>query len=152
MLINDRFTRGLVAGIVAGIIQDALDYIAYLLDLTQLRYLDWVGVMIFGKTPITLPETLLSLGGELFFSGVLGILFAYLVPQIRSSNILIKAWMYGVSTWFSIYGVMTLFKVKGLEAVDIITASSDVVTSSVYGLVLGYILSSINRKTKERHL
>lgn len=146
MFINDRFTRGLIAGIVAGIMQDALDYAAYLLELNQLRYLDWVGVMMFGRTPVTLLETLLALGGELFFSGVLGVLFAYLVPQIGSKNILIKSWMYGVGTWFSIYGIMTLFKVRGLAAVDAITASTDVITSSVYGLILGYMLSRINQK------
>ncbi|MHB1126721.1 MAG: hypothetical protein ACYC2T_07135 [Bacillota bacterium] len=64
--------------------------------------------MLFSRIPVTLPETLLALGGELFFSGILGIIFAYLVPQIRSSNTFIKSWMYGTfsgknSLGFSIY-------------------------------------------------
>lgn len=148
MLINDRFTRGLIAGITAGIIQDSLDYISYLLDLNQLRYLDWIGIMLFSRKPVTTLETLLALGGELFFSAVLGILFVYLVPLIRSKHILIKSWIYGVGIWFGIYGLMTLFKVRGLASINAMSALSDIVTSSVYGLVLGYTLVWINQKPK----
>jgi len=136
LTLKDRLTRGLIAGIAAGIIQDVLDYTAYLLNLSQLRYLDWVGIIVFGAKPVTRGETFLALGGEIFFSGILGVIFAYLIQKINSSNIFLKGWLYGVVIWFGTYSVMTLFKVEGFVKIDFYTALSDVITSSIYGLVL----------------
>ncbi|PKM82521.1 MAG: hypothetical protein CVU89_03170 [Firmicutes bacterium HGW-Firmicutes-14] len=152
MVIMDRLTRGFFAGIIAGIIQDTIDYISHSFGLTKLKYLDWVGIMIYGSKPNTLMETILALGGEIFFSGIIGIVFAYLLLKINSDNLLLKAWLYGVAIWFGTYGVMTLFKVRGLIAIDVTTALVDVFTSSIFGLVLGYTLRWLDQKSQVKKL
>ena len=147
MTIKDRLTRGFVSGIVAGIVQDSLDYTANLANISKVKYLDWVGIILFGSKPNNLGETLLALGGEIIFSGVSGIIFAYLIIRITNKNIIFKGWLFGVTIWFTTYVIMTLFKVRGLEAMDFSTAASDLFTSSLYGILLAYTLRWLDRKT-----
>lgn len=147
MTLNDRLTRGFIAGIAAGIVQDLIDFTAYLLNFVQLRYLDWVSIMVFGVKPQTAAETILSLGGEILFSGILGIAFVFLIRRVSSTNIFFKGCLFGLVTWFGIYSIMTLFKVRGLHFIDFNTALSDVITSSIFGLVLVYTLLWLDQKT-----
>ncbi|MEW6182973.1 MAG: hypothetical protein AB1500_07325 [Bacillota bacterium] len=148
MDLSDRMARGFIAGVFAGAIQDAVDYLSYALNINDLRYIDWVAIIIFNHKPTSISETALAAGGELFFSGILGVVFAYLIPKVTSKNFLFKGWVYGVLVWFALYSIMELFKVKGLTAINVSSAASDVVTSSIYGLLLAVSLIWLDKKVR----
>ncbi len=150
MDLKDRFTRGFIAGAAAGILQDVIDYVLYLLRIVELRYLDWAAIILFRHEQANgFSETSFALVAELFFSGILGIAFAYLIPRITSRNYFFKGWLYGVTVWFAIYSIMVLFQVRGLHAVDFSTAVADFITSSVYGLALAAVLLWLDKTSGE---
>lgn len=148
MELRDRFTQGFLAGLVAGIIMNILDYISHLLGITELTFIDWGGAIIFGYRPGTVSEHILALSAQLFFASILGVFFVYLIPAIKSKNILFKAWAFGLASWFSIYGLSLLLNLKDLMPIRSDTAMSDVVNASIYGIILGYIVRYLNHRIK----
>ena len=47
----ERFYKGLTAGALAGIPMNAWSLTSFALGLTGRRYLDWMGVMLYGRPP-----------------------------------------------------------------------------------------------------
>jgi len=47
---KDRFTRGLAAGIIAGIVMNLVNFFThYVLRISDLRLLDWASILIHGS-------------------------------------------------------------------------------------------------------
>ena len=149
-MLFDRFIRGLLAGIIAGIAMDTIDLIGYWLKLDQARYLDFAAVIAFGKTASSWMETILSLIIELMFKGLLGVLFVFLIPKIKSKYLIIKAILFGTTTWFIIYSIIVLSKATKFPKVDAGVALSHLINSSVFGIVLTLTLYWIEKKTKQK--
>ncbi|MDT8903611.1 hypothetical protein [Anaeroselena agilis] len=141
---EDRVLRGFSAGIAGGIAMNIWSFISGAMNMTTLRISDWAAVIIHAHTPpFSLGETLFSLLGQLIFSGVLGIAFAYLVPPAGSRYLIFKGWLFSVTAWFLIYAVTTLFKVEGTVPIPLMTAIANLIASSVFGLVLAAALNAL---------
>ncbi|MDW7683838.1 MAG: DUF6789 family protein [Bacillota bacterium] len=138
---KDRFLNGFIAGFLGGVAMSILNLISYyVLNIAELLYLDWASVLIFGYRFATMLEAVIGQLGQLFFSALLGILFAYLLPLTSSRYYLFKGWVYSLVVWFGAYAVATLFKVTPLMPIKPDTVMSNIVTASVYGLVLAETL------------
>ncbi len=146
---NDCFVNGIIAGIGAGIIQNLLNFISYGLHFTKLRYLDYASIFLYGNYPTIWIETIFAQLAQLIFNGFLGIIFAMLVPLIKKDYLLLKGWYYGTSVWFIINSIGALYKVPSLLHNTWQTVFSNFLTSSVYGLLLAYLIWRLeNSKAK----
>ncbi|MCW3489902.1 DUF6789 family protein [Dethiobacter alkaliphilus] len=145
---NDRFVNGFLAGLIGGVVMTVLNLISfYVLGLAQILYLDWASVLIFGYRFATTLEAVIGQIGQLFFAGVVGVLFAYLLAATTSRYYLIKGWVYGLVVWFGSYAITLLYDITPLNPIKPDTVISNMVTASVYGLVLAWSL----KKLTDRH-
>lgn len=150
MTLNDRATRGMIAGFAAGVITKIYDLTAFYLAISTLRWMDFAGLMMYGKIPVHLSQQIFASMGTLFFHSLLGILFVILIPgQLTSKNLLLKGWFYGVTLWFIIFAVFHLFKVQELNVVPLKTTISSFVGSSIWGLTLAMIVRWLDNKIKQ---
>ena len=135
---DDRITTGFIVGLVGGVLMSIVNTISYYLGITELLYLDWAAVMIFGYRATTLVENVISQGGQLFFSGLVGSIFVMLIPLIKSKNLYFKGWLFSMLVWFGSYALMSILEVTPLIPIGADTVLSNIVTASFYGLVLAY--------------
>lgn len=140
ILIKDRFTRGFLSGAIAGIPIVISSAIAYNLQWTTLRWAHFAAVLIYGRKYETLWENLFASLATLFFTGLLGIIFAYLIPKMTSRNYLLKGWVFSVAIWFLCYAVTLLFQVPELQNIPLKTAFFNFILATIWGLALGYAL------------
>ena len=138
---NDRFTRGFVAGLLAGIPTMLLNYIADLLHWTTLRWTDFVAILIFGHRYRNLSESIFSTIALLFFVGALGVIFTLVIPVITSRNLWFKAWSFSEAIWFLAFTITYLFKIPELKIIPLKTALVNFLSASVWGLLLGSLLN-----------
>lgn len=148
---NDRLVRGMLSGFIAGIAMNIIDLALYYLGFLQLRYLDWAAIIIYSTKPVNLAEALFAQFAQLIFISFLGIVFAYSILFIKSKNILLRGLTFGIGTWFFLYAITELFKVEGTVPLRFNTAFSNFVTSAIYGLVLAYMLTFLDKKAKNKN-
>ncbi len=138
-MIDDRFTVGFIAGVVSGIVSNIMDYISYGLGITKLLYIDWASVFILGHRFENTGEALLGQWGDLLFSGLVGVVFAYLVAGVSSKYLYFKAIAFAYMVWFSTSATVFLFDMSALTSIGADTALSNVITTGIFGLVLAYV-------------
>lgn len=150
MTLDDRATRGMIAGFVAGIITKSYDLTAFYLGISTLRWMDFSGLMMYGKIPVYLSHQIFATLGTLFFHSLLGIMFVILIQRLLTSkNLLLKGWFFSVALWFIIFAVFHLFKVQELNVVPLKTTISSFVGASIWGLTLAKIVLWLDNKIKQ---
>lgn len=140
---KDRTLYGFLAGAIAGIPQTILNLISYYFNFAQIRYLDWMAIIIFGHKPIDGLQTIIALLGRIIFSGILGILFAHLLEYSNNNHYLFKGWIYAILVMGLLYALPSLFQVPELKYMHTYTVISNFVTSTVFGLVLAKSLQHL---------
>ena len=145
---KDRFTIGFLSGILAGVPTHIFIWGAYYLHLTTLRWVDFMGIFVYGKKPVILGETLLGVVSMYFFVGLLGIVFAFIIPKITSKNYLLKGVVFSLFVWFLAYVVAQLFKVPELLHIPLKTTLSHFIGATIWGLSLGYALNWLGNRIK----
>ncbi|MHB1125707.1 MAG: hypothetical protein ACYC2T_01930 [Bacillota bacterium] len=149
MFIKDRFTRGMLAGAAAGIITKLYDLLAFYLGISTLRWLDFAGILMYGRKPVILEEQIFATLGTWFFHALLAIIFVYLIERLfLSDNLLLKGWFYGVSWWFIVYSISVLYKVPELVSVPFKTSVSNWIGASIWGLVMATVVKWLDNKIK----
>ena len=125
---------------------------SYSLDLNTLRYVDWTGITLFGHLPpYEIGEMIWAQMAHLFLTGILGIIFVYLIPYTTSRNILLKGWIYGVFLWFVINAVdPVILELEGIPETPLRTSASNFIGSSIFGLALAWITERLTGKTDPR--
>jgi len=147
-MIRDRFTRGFVAGTIAGIPTVAINFGAYYLNLTILLWTDFMGLFTYGRKPAAALELIFSLLALFFFLGLLGAIMAYLLALLSSGNYLFKGWIFGVSIWFAAFALAHLFGVRELQLIPPLTAATNFIAASVWGLLLALTLAWADNRLK----
>lgn len=137
---KDVFSRGFFAGAIAGIAMLAWSLLSgAILQIPHLRNVDWMAIMIFGHAPaFEVIETGIAMLGNIFFCGILGIGFAYILPLIKNENIYFKGWVFSLSVWFTAYVISTMYKIEGTLPTSIETTILNAVGATVYGFTLAY--------------
>lgn len=104
--------QGFIAGIIAGLVLNTINFISYyLFHFAKLRYLDFAAIIIYGRKPVNTFEAVFAQLGQLAFTGFLGIVFAYLITKLlNSKNYLLKG---GFSEFYhgSLF-MLSLFYIK----------------------------------------
>ncbi len=148
MNLNDRFTRGFLAGLIAGIAMNFFSAISYYLNWVEIRFIDWAGVLIFGQLPQGVFEITSSVLGQLLFTGVLGSIYAFLIIIISSKNNIFKGILYSLFIWFTSYALGILFRVPDLTHFDLGTITSNFTGALIFGYVLALSLKWLDEKAK----
>jgi uncharacterized membrane protein YagU involved in acid resistance len=137
----DRFFRGFIAGISGGLAMNVWSFFSYyVLNFTDKRFLDWTSVILYGHLPNSVLEAVYALLIQILWVGLLGILFAYLVPVITSRGYLLKGAIYGLLMGFIIYAVTTVYKVPNLTTFNLATVFSNHIGGLIWGLTMAYVL------------
>ena len=141
---NDRFMDGFLAGLIAGIISNLWSYFSFhILKFTQLRYVDFASVAIYGKLIRQTPELILAQIFQLGFSAFWGVIFAYLSTRISKSYYVFKGTFYGLTLWGAIYCIIALFRIPELAYVTLQTAISNYTSAAIYGGVLAFVFRKL---------
>lgn len=144
-LLNDRFTRGFVAGLIAGVVLFPINMLSKILFNT-LSYADFASILIYGHKSKNLLELVFAIGGVFFFEGILGGIFAHLITGITGRNLLFKGWVFSCLVWLGSYAVTLLFKVPGLLDIPFKTALSNFIGATIWGLFLTYALVKLDTR------
>jgi hypothetical protein len=151
-MFKDRFIRGSVAGIFAGIITDMISYILVrVLSFGEDLMRDYMAEMLIGRKPLIPFESIVSLIAHIFFTGFLGIIFSYLLLIIGSKYILYKGWFYSISVWFILYSIGIMFEVPLLKTNTASTVTAHAITATIYGLLLAATIAYLEKKPEKGH-
>lgn len=137
-----------MSGIIAGVPTFILALIGYNLHWTTIRWAHFASVLIYGREYKTLLENLFATSTTFFFTGLMGITFAYIIPHITSRNYLLKGWVFSIAIWFVSYAITLLFKVPELANVPLKSAFFNFVEATLWGLALGYSLNWFGDRLK----
>jgi len=147
-LLDDRFTRGFIAGLIGCIPSIIFNQVMYLLKISKLRYLDFASVFVYGQKSAGTLEELFAALITIFFTSTLGIIFIFLIAAISTQNIVFKGLLFSAGSWFLIYSVVILFKIPEINNVDLLTAISNLIGATIWGISLVYSLLWIKKKQK----
>ncbi len=141
----DKFYRGFTAGVLAAIALNAWSLFSfYVIQLTDLRMLDWAGIAIFGSIPQTGFQVVSSLLMQLIWSGFRGILFSYLFPDVKSQGYIGKAVIFSVIVAFFENIIVTLYKVPNLTELTSGTVLSSNIGAILWGILLGFLVRRLD--------
>ncbi len=144
----DRFMRGFTAGIAGGIAMNiwSLGVVTPILNWEVIRFIDWAAVIIFGDLPRSHLEAVTALLMHLVLVGTLGIVFAFLIPQITSGAYLFKGVLYGLVSTFIIYAISGLFQKPILTEQSLATVTANTVGAIIFGLVMVQTLRWLDKR------
>jgi uncharacterized membrane protein YagU involved in acid resistance len=85
---------------------------------------------------------------QVLWVGFLGVLFAFLVPEVTSRGYLGKGIFFGIVSGFIIYAIPVLFRVPNLAVFSTETVISDHVGGVIWGLTMAYVLRLLDTTQK----
>ena len=145
---KDRFTQGFMAGIMGWLPQMLFSITMYGIHLAKFRFMDYASAIVFyHRPPKDLFELIFAELVVVIFSGVLSIVFVFLLRLVNNVNVLFKGWLYGVACWFIIYSITVLYKMENIyKLVDPKTTFINFIAASIWGLGIAWSFLLLNRK------
>lgn len=142
----DRYFRGFVSGLIGGVAMNIWSLFSYhILHFSTLRMLDWAGIMIYGHLPMTFLGSAYALTVHLFWTGFLGIVFAYLITYTTSQHYILKGIIFSVISGIIIYSLPRLFHIQNLTTTPFTTSVSDHTGGIIFGVTMAYFLGKFDR-------
>lgn len=143
----DRFHRGFVAGVIAGIFLNIYNFIFYyIFNITEIRFIDWTSILLFGSRPENIHEIILNLAFQLLWDGFLGVVFAYLIPQTTSRGFLIKGPLYGAFLTFVFRSFAETYRIPFLtNQFPLMTFEVNTGGVLLWGLILTFTLKKLDQ-------
>ncbi len=145
---GDRFTRGLIAGIIAGIVPFIFNFGAKMLNFSTLVWADFMGLFVLGRRPEGTGEMIFTIILQFFLLGIMGVVFAFIISLFSSQNYWLKGTVFGGSIWFLIYFLTFVFKLPGIEQIPIKTAISNLIGGLLWGFALSISLNWLDDRLK----
>lgn len=146
----DRFFRGLIGGLAGAVVMNIWDFISfYLLHFTNRRYLDWASIFLYGSLPNNIFESFYALVAQILWTGFLGVILAYLIPQVSSRGSLVKGAFYGFITGFFIYAIPVAFKIPYLYKTPFGITLSQSIGGILWGMTLAWVLKLLDERGVE---
>lgn len=145
----DRAIKGTIAGFIGGSSMQVWDLFSYhLLNFGSFRYLDWAAMMIYGEPPQNIFEIIMSFTMQVIWAGLLGVIFAFLIPKITSQNYLYKGIFYGLIVFFIIYAIPVLYQVPNLYRTGPNTQFSHFIGAIIFGATITLTLRWLDNKPR----
>ena len=146
----DRTIRGLLAGVIAGIVKDSwnlIDY--YFLHITEIRFLDWAAILATWSRPRNSLSTVFFLMLQILWDGFLGIIFAHLLISITTRYLILKSILFSLMLWFVFQIIVNLYRVPLLSGIQPQPgAISNVMAVILWGVIMGLVLKKLDKPAK----
>lgn len=143
----DRFFRGLLSGMSGGLAMDLWGFVVKdLLHISSRNYVDWASVVTYGFLPNNWYEFLIAFVTHLLWTGFLGIIFAYLLPNLSTRGYRIKGGFFGFVIGFFIYGIAIFLRMPFFTKIPFPTAASNAVGGIIWGVLMAETLEWLERK------
>ena len=143
----DRTFRGLLSGLIAGIVMNIWNLAeVYLLRISNTRLLDWVAVLTSGAKPQSVIQGITDLLVQIIWDGFLGIIFAHLLVKITSRGIIIKSVLFATILWFFFRAVAVLYRITPLYAGQAFVGRLfNLLGAVLWGVILGVLLKHFDK-------
>lgn len=146
---KDRFFYGFIAGIIGGIVPLLISFGCKTLGLTTIVWVDFMSTFMLARRPANAAEIAFFIVIQFIFLGVLGAIFAMILPYISGDRPLFKGAVYGVTVWYILFSIPYLLQLHDLEKVPLKTAIVHSVISLLWGIALADVLKRLyNREAK----
>ena len=150
ILLKDKLIFGSFIGLVAGLLKDLLTLIFYQLKILDGLFCHFAGGMFFrfSALDLTSPEwPLLVIGylGDLTLSGILGVIFVYLVKTTGPRYIILKGIFYGAAVWFAIFGGVLALGISKVQEKQPVHTLIMFFVHLLFGYVLGLLLTKYGK-------
>ena len=149
MRIKDEYVRGVLAGMFGGLASLIVNGGSRLLGISEVMWLELMGLIILGRFPNTVAQYIFSLAIQLTFLGIIGGIFALILPLISTEHIYFKGASYGAAIWFALFSLPHLLKFSELKEVPLLTALVNVSASLAWGIALAFFLKLLRLKLYE---
>lgn len=149
MILNDRLTRGFLAGLLGGIASLIWGIISkFIINFTDMLFGEFAAILVYGRPAVSLADNIFAQVAVFGFYGVCGIIFVFLIPLIKSENLLLKGCIWGTFIWFFSSIIALLFKVPGLAETKLNTSISQFLGGLLWGGVLAMTLRYFDKIIK----
>lgn len=145
-MIDDRMTRGIIAGAVGAIVQDVYTFGARMAGFTKIEYEDFAEILFFSKPIPGFFPSFFGLLGHLVWDIFLGIMFAYLIKYTSSRFYVLKGLVYGSFIWWMIKVACTLFRIPVLASMPSRQVGVYLIGAMLFGLVVAYTLKLLDTR------
>lgn len=139
-MIDDRVTRGVIAGIAGAVVQDIYSYAIRIFGLADRIYMDYARAMILYKPYKGLLASIVSFLGHMMADILFAVVFVYIINKTSSRYYLFKGLVYGGIIWYLLIGLGTLFRLPVFTVAPPKTAFALFIGALIYGLVISYVL------------
>lgn len=141
----DRTLKGFIAGIGASLVVNAIQLPAYYwFHIIKIRFLDWAAILVMRGLPQNTAETIFALVQQLLWDGLLGSIFALMLPHISSKGYPIKGAIYGALLAFIFCSIAIMFRLPFLtEKVPLGTVLFNELCVLLWGIILAVILKKL---------
>ncbi len=140
---KDRFTPGLMAGIVGDIALQIYFLIVKYLGLTDRTYLEYGKVLIMLKQYRGVLAFIIGMTFEFLIGGLLGVILAYLIKYTSSRFYILKAISIGIGSWLFFMAPGTFFDLPLFSHVPPLPAFLMLVGSLLWGVVTAVTLKRL---------
>lgn len=148
---RDRFIRGAIAGIVGALASILVSIVlTMVLKMGSIHFYDVSGMILYGRRPHGLLETLFAEIGHFSVSAGIGVMFSYLVPLFTSRFYLVKGVAFGIGTWFAVHLASSFFRVPLITRMSVGSLFAQFIASCVYGVVMALTLRWIDNALYKR--
>jgi hypothetical protein len=137
---------GSVAGTIINFIQILLIDV---LKFGQFRFMDYAGIMVYGRRFHTFVENLFAFFIQVGFSASLGVLFVLLLDGVSTKNLFLKGMYFGVFVWYFIFALVLLYKVPYLLVLTFEGGVENFLSSIIFGAVLAVAFRILYQKNWE---
>jgi hypothetical protein len=145
-MVNDRVTRGIIAGGVGFIVQNVYIFAAYMAGFTKIIYEDYTEMLFFSKLLPGIFPNFLGYVGHLVWDVLLGIIFAYGIKYTSSRFYLLKGIVYGIFIWWIVNVICTLFRLPVFSTLSSRELGVYLIGALLFGLVVAYTLKLLDTR------
>lgn len=146
-LLKDRFTLGFIAGVISFVPPFIWNHLSkFALGFSDLTFVDFASVLTYGEFSKNLSEYIFALIALIYWNGLLGVVFVFLLKKIESKNLAFKGWCFGISVWFFSYVITHLFQIPEFAEISLNTVISNAIGATLNGITLGYTLNYLHKR------
>ncbi len=145
---NDKELNGFIAGVIGGTFGISISLISkHILNFTHNSFVDFAGYMVFGHAPRNTLEFIWAILANILFSGVIGILFAWIMWYVADSKyIIFKAWIFGLTAWFIFFSLILITLSNVVSRNTVQTSISSMINVSLASIILGYVFTKLQKR------
>lgn len=144
---QNQFQKGVIGGIVAGIVKDIPNAILHRFPrLTEIPLWDYAGAIALGRLPQGTGEHVYAVMLEILFSIFLGIIYVNIPFFHQYDHTKIKGIFFGAFIWFIIRAAVFAFNIQVLLGESIGTSITNLLVSMFYGCTLACTIKYLDKK------